>query len=211
VDRRFYLWGELSVPAGTGGRCRAWVAGVGGEAGMTIILETKRLLFRPHESGDLEAYCAMEQDAEVRRYVGGAPRTRQAAEERFQGALQPVQDRLRLWATVLKENNRYIGRCGVYPHLVEGVAIAGEGVLGFYLARPYWGQGFASEAGLAFVDFGFGELGLRKIVTTVQVGNAASVRVLEKLGFALVRRELGPRSFDHFELLRPASVLRSKT
>jgi RimJ/RimL family protein N-acetyltransferase len=118
--------------------------------------------------------------------------------------LQPVQDRLRLWATVLKENGCYIGRCGVYPHLRGGTAVPGEGVLAFYLARPYWGFGFATEAGRAFVDFGFGELRLRKIVTTVESGNVASVRVLEKLGFLLIQREVGVRTFKHFALSNPA-------
>jgi [ribosomal protein S5]-alanine N-acetyltransferase len=168
-----------------------------------IILESQRLLFRPHEPGDIEAYCAMEQDPEVRRYVGGAPRTREAAEARFQGALQPSPDRLRMWATVLKSNGSYIGRCGVYHHIQHDTPIPGEGVLGFYLARPYWGQGFATEAGSAFIRYGFAELGLQKIVTTVQAGNQASLRVLEKLNFELVRTEPGPRTFLHFVLLRP--------
>jgi ribosomal-protein-alanine N-acetyltransferase len=64
----------------------------------------------------------------------------------------------------------------------------------------------ATEAGRAFVDFGFDELGLSRIVTAVEFGNDASVRVLEKLGFTLVRTETGElRSFHHFEL-RPGSV-----
>ena len=168
------------------------------------VLESERLGFRPHEAGDLDAYCAMEMDAEVRRYVGGAPRTREAAEERFWGGtMQPVEDRLRLWATVLKSENRYVGRCGLYPHMNDGVRVADEAVLGFYLAREFWGRGLASEAGRAFVDFGFAELKLGKIVTAVDVRNAASVRVLEKLGFRLAHFEEGARSFYHFELLRP--------
>jgi RimJ/RimL family protein N-acetyltransferase len=78
-----------------------------------------------------------------------------------------------------------------------------EAVLGFYLARAFWGRGLATEAGRAFVDFGFREVGLKRIVTAVEVGNAASVRVLEKLGFGLKEIEQGTRSFYHFELLRP--------
>jgi [ribosomal protein S5]-alanine N-acetyltransferase len=168
-----------------------------------IVLETDRLLFRQHEPGDLEAYCAMEQDPEVRCYVGGAPRTREAAEARFEGALQPLSHRLRLWATVLKANGCYIGRCGVYPHIEAGRTIPGEGVLAFYLARPYWGQGLATEAGSAFIQFGFNELELRKIVATVDARNLVSLRVLEKLGFSLTGIEPGDRSFHHFALLRP--------
>lgn len=169
-----------------------------------ILFETERLLFRAPEMADLEAYCAMEQDAEVRRYVGGAPRTRETAEAKFLTTLQPAPDRLRLWATVLKATGLYIGRCGIYPHIVNNAAVPGEGVLSYYLARPYWGQGLATEAASAFVKFGFQELGLRKIVTTVQVENRASIRILQKLKFDLVSREEGPRSFEHFALLPPA-------
>ncbi|MGD0445698.1 MAG: GNAT family N-acetyltransferase [Edaphobacter sp.] len=171
-----------------------------------FVLESERLLFRPHVVADLDAFCALEGDAEVRRYVGGAPRTREEAEERFWGrAMHPPDGKLAMWATALKEDGRYAGRCGLYPHLVDGAQVADEAVLGFYLAREFWGRGLASEAGRAFVDFGFDELKLARIVTAVEVGNAASVRVLEKLGFVLERREVGPRSFDHFELAGQAS------
>ena len=171
-----------------------------------VVLESERLLFRPHEAADLDAFCAMESDVEVRRYVGGAPRTREAAEERFWGrAMHPPDDRLAMSATVLKEDGRYIGRCGFYPHLVGGAKVSDEAVLGFYLAREFWGRGLASEAGRVFIAFGFDELKLTRIVTAVQTGNAASVRVLEKLGFVVERHEKGPRSSDHFELARPVS------
>jgi RimJ/RimL family protein N-acetyltransferase len=177
-----------------------------------IILETERLLFRDHEQGDLDAYCEMEADPEVRHYVGGAPRPRDAAENKFRKGLdRPASDRLWMWATVYKPDACYIGRCGVYPHFGPAGGVAGEGTLGFYLARAYWGRGLATEAGRAFVNFGFHELHLSRIVTAVQVGNDASVRVLEKLGFTLVRTEMGAvRSFCHFELLpkpRPSGAV----
>jgi ribosomal-protein-alanine N-acetyltransferase len=167
-----------------------------------IILESERLLFRDHEPADLDPFRAMEADPEVRRYIGGAPRTREAAERKFADRPpRPESNRLRMWATVYKPEGVYIGRCGVYPHFGPSGPIPGEGALGFYLARAYWGRGLATEAGRALVNFGFNELHLSKIVTAVQIGNDASVRVLEKLGFALVRTEEGEhRSFYHFEL-----------
>lgn len=145
----------------------------------------------------------MEADPEVRRYVGGSPRPREAAESKFRDGLRrPKPDRLAMWATIYKPDGNYIGRCGVYRHLgPDGSVIAGEGSLAFYLARAYWGRGLATEAGRAFVNFGFKELNLSRIVTAVQVGNDASVRVLEKLGFTLARTEKSElRSFYHFEL-----------
>jgi [ribosomal protein S5]-alanine N-acetyltransferase len=173
---------------------------------MQIILESERLLFRPHLITDLDDYCAMEMDINVRRYVGGYPRTRENAEQRFpRNQLRATStDRLALWATVLKTNNAYIGRCGLYPHFgADGKPMAGEAVLAFYIASPYWGQGFATEAGKAFIRFGFAELALTRIVTTVEKGNDASVRVLQKLGFSLENTEEGQRTFYHFALPSP--------
>ncbi len=171
------------------------------------ILETARLLFRDHQPEDLEPYCAMEADPEVRRYVGGQPRMRPAAEHKFRSVyLPPVRNRLGLWATIFKPEGHYIGYCGLYPHFGERGPIPGEGTLAFYLARAYWGRGLATEAGHAFVRFGFGELGLTRIVAGVEVGNDASLRVLEKLGFAWLSTEKGERrSFHEFELRNPES------
>jgi RimJ/RimL family protein N-acetyltransferase len=123
----------------------------------------------------------MEMDINVRRYVGGYPRSREEAE------------------------NRYIGRCGLYPHFSPaGAPIPGEAALGLYIAHPYWGRGFATEAGQAFIDFGFNELGIHRIVTTVMEGNDASLHVLQKLGFATVSIEPGARTFHHLVLHAPA-------
>jgi ribosomal-protein-alanine N-acetyltransferase len=169
-----------------------------------IILTSERLLFRQHIMADMDAYCAMDMDPEVRRYVGGHPRTREEAERRFLGSLEPVKDRLSMWATVLKETGKYIGRCGVYPHFKpDGGTYDKEGSLAFYIAREYWRQGFATEAGEAFIKFGFGQLGLNRIVTAVEAGNDASVHVLEKLRFELVNTEVGQRTFYHYILQNP--------
>jgi RimJ/RimL family protein N-acetyltransferase len=166
-----------------------------------VILETPRLLFRDHDINDLEPFCAMEAEPEVRRFVGG-PRSRAGAERKFKSVyLPPVPDRLGLWATVFKPTGQYVGYCGVYPRFGPHSVIPGEGTLAFYLARAYWGQGLASEAGAAFVSFAFKELGLSRLVATVQVGNVSSVRVVEKLGFTLRRLESGEsRSYNHYEL-----------
>jgi RimJ/RimL family protein N-acetyltransferase len=153
---------------------------------------------------DLEPYVAMEQDPDVRKYVGGYPRTREAAEQKFMnGVMQPVNHQLAMWATVLRTDNAYIGRCGVYPHFdTNGKAIEGEGALGLYIARQYWGKGYATEAGRVLTDHAFDKHHLKRIVTTIQVGNDASVKVIKKLGFELASTEEGVRSFYHFVLER---------
>jgi len=164
-----------------------------------IILETDRLLFRQHVASDMDAYCAMEMDADVRRYIGGSPRTREEAEKRFRGALEPVTGRLAMWATVYKPENVYVGRCGIYPHFKPGGGVfEREAALGLYITSGYWGKGIATEAGNAFVKFGFDELKLNRIVTAIDTRNDVSVHVIKKLGFELISTEPGVRSFYHF-------------
>jgi RimJ/RimL family protein N-acetyltransferase len=174
---------------------------------MQLLPESERLLFRPHLITDLDDFCAMEMDSNVRRYVGGYPRTREEAEKRFpKNQLQGMlTDRLGVWATVLKAENRYIGRCGLYQHFSPtGAPIPGEAALGLYLAHPYWGRGFATEAGRTFIDFGFNDLAITRIVSTVMEGNDASLHVLHKLGFATARIEPGTRTFHHLVLHAPS-------
>ena len=54
--------------------------------------------------------------------------------------------------------------------------------LGYWLAQPAWGHGFATEAVQAAVDFGFRALGLQRVYAQVLAGNRGSLRVLDKLG-----------------------------
>src|SRR5712692_4273267 len=174
-----------------------------------IILETERLLLRHHVEADLDPFCEMMADPEFRRLSGGRPLSREEAEKSFRSIVVGQEVRLwpkpmGLWATVFKPEGRYIGRCGIYPHRGDDtVVIPGEGVLAFYLARPYWGQGLATEAGRAFIEFGFSELGLSRIVAGANVKNLASNRVLQKLGFVWVRSGEGGGSSHHdYELWR---------
>ncbi len=172
-----------------------------------IILESERLLFRLHTLDDMDDFCAMEQDPEVRRYVGGKPRTRVEAEDRFiNGPMQPHGGFWAMWATTLKSNNQYVGRCGLYPHYNEaGEIIEGDASMGLYIAHQHWRKGYATEAGRALIRFGFNDHHLKRIVTTIDIENVVSVHVIEKLGFTLAQTEHGGhRSFYHYVLENPA-------
>jgi ribosomal-protein-alanine N-acetyltransferase len=107
-----------------------------------------------------------------------------------------------LFATIFQQEGRYIGRCGVYPHRdEENLVIPGEGTLGYYLARPYLEASLATEAGRAFIQYAFGELGLTRLVAGTDAENLASNRVLVKLGFVCVQSgKGGGRSYHGYEL-----------
>lgn len=153
-----------------------------------IFLETERLLFRSHEPSDEADFVSMHTDTEVRRYVGGQAWPVEKARSRFREQyLGRPAEIYGLWATVFKAEGKYIGCCGLRA--------PGNGMgasLGYYLARPYWGRGLASEASRAFIDVAFTRLGLEWVETDVEEGNAASEHILHKCGFKYVRREVIP-------------------
>jgi [ribosomal protein S5]-alanine N-acetyltransferase len=169
-----------------------------------VKLETDRLLFRNHEPGDQEPFCEIESDPRYRWPNPVHPRAE--LERSFLQAWLPPKE-MGLLATVLKAESRYIGRCGLYPFRSEnGEIVPGEASIAFYLARPYWGRGLATEAGEAFVAYGFHTLGLRRIEAGINAENKASTRVVEKLGFRLLRSGEGAGSRWHaFELWNPGA------
>ena len=80
--------------------------------------------------------------------------------------------------------------------------------LGYWIGRPYWGHGYATEAACALIKRGFDELELSCIRAAYYDGNDRSSRVLEKLGFRYERTEhdvdcplLGERRTEHFVYL----------
>jgi RimJ/RimL family protein N-acetyltransferase len=164
-------------------------------------METERMILRAHTLEDLLPYCAMESDPAVRQFVGGSPRPFDEAKKRFLAGLPSAEGQLSLRALVLKSEGVYIGRAGLYPQHGSGGHVHGEASISFFLARGYWGRGLATEAGAALVRHGFDNLGLIRIVTTIDARNAASRRVLETLGFKQYGTEPGIRQFDMFELL----------
>ena len=68
-----------------------------------------------------------------------------------------------------------------------------ETEIGWTLARAHWGHGYATEGATAARDWVLPELGLRRLISLIQRGNDASVRVARKLGETLEREDLpGP-------------------
>ena len=170
---------------------------------------TSRLGFRGHQPQDEAGFVAMHTDREVRRFVGGSAWSLQKAQARFREEYlaQPTET-YGLWATVLRSEDTFIGSCGL--RAPDG---SHPPSLAFYLARPHWGRGLASEAARCFVDLAFHRLNLRCIAAEVQEGHRASERILSKLGFRLVSRENiagASRVICHYELRdssRPAPLL----
>ena len=88
-----------------------------------------------------------------------------------------------LWAVTDRESAAVMGDCGLILYGHRGPEIE----LAYRLAKPYWGRGYATEAARAWVAHGFEELALDRIVAETHPDNAASRRVLEKVGMRYER------------------------
>lgn len=145
-------------------------------------IETERLLLRGPTSADIDAWATLLADPDVLRYLPKRAITpRERAERSFNGIAlgwqqQPVSDIG--WVITLKGAGQLIGWCGAGT--VEG---SNEAELVYSLGKPYWGQGFATEAARACVRFGFENTSWERMVAAIIPGNVASRRVLEHLGF----------------------------
>jgi RimJ/RimL family protein N-acetyltransferase len=163
------------------------------EAGK-IILETKRLILRRQVPQDLDALWALYCDPEIIRYIPDAPRSREEAKEELEWHMNghPRFPELGLWATIYKETGKFIGRCGLLPWTIDERQ---EVEVAYTIARNYWGQGLATEAAQAILNYGFEQLNLSRLVSLIDSENIASQKVAEKIGMTFekeARDELGP-------------------
>ena len=165
-------------------------------------LETERLLLRRPQPGDLSAYSELFSDPEVVRYTGGVTKTRSESELALQRMIRHWEDfEIGLFSVIRKGDDRVLGRVGFLLWDVESWQHAmlrpprgeTETEIGWTLARPHWGRGYATEGAEAARDWAGQELGVLRLVSLIQRGNEGSVRVARKLGETLEREDLpGP-------------------
>jgi ribosomal-protein-alanine N-acetyltransferase len=141
-------------------------------------LETARLLLRPYRLEDLDDIAEMLGDLEVGAHTFLGPRDRQQTAEVLAGYLSFTAERgYGMLAIFDRQTNQYLGECGL-------VAPIGPLALRYALARRAWGKGYATEASVAVLDDAFYDLGLRRLVAGVVPANAASKKIMAKLGFS---------------------------
>lgn len=145
---------------------------------MPIQLETSRLVMKQFCEEDAHYLFELNSDPDVTRYVG-------------EGAFISIEDvytfirnygqyerykmgRLNLFD---KQTGEFIGWCGL-KFLEDNSQVD----LGYRLLKRHWGKGYATEASIACLDYGFNTLNLQKIIGTAMKENTASIRIFEKLG-----------------------------
>ena len=149
-----------------------------------FVLESPRLTFRHLAPGDLNDLAALHADAEVMRFLGGV-RTRDASWESLQRIRRSYgENHFGLYATALKSDGKFIGRCGFIRWNIDGIP---EIEVAYALAHEQWGRGLATEAALALVRYGFRVLKAPRLISLIHPDNECSIRVAEKAGLKFER------------------------
>jgi RimJ/RimL family protein N-acetyltransferase len=144
-------------------------------------IETDRLLLRRWRESDKEPFAALNGDPDVMEHFPSMLDREQSDRLADQADSSFDEHGYGLWAVEVKGVHPFIGFVGL--HLVGEEILAGGGVeVGWRLAKPAWGHGYAPEAATAGLRFGFEQIGLGEVVSFTSVGNANSRRVMEKIG-----------------------------
>ena len=150
-------------------------------------------MLRRWRQEDLDLYAEMCADPEVMRWIGdGRVRMREECADAISEFERAWDTRgFGLFATELQASGRFVGFVGLsVPDFLPEILPAVE--IGWRLAADQWGKGLATEGARAALDFGFGHVGLPRILSIHQVGNGASGRIMEKLGMRFERETVDP-------------------
>ena len=155
-------------------------------------LHTRRCVLRQWQDSDFEPWARMNADPEVRRYFPEVLDAEQAGAEARRCRDAIAQRGWGMWALEIPSEFRFAGFVGLHvPHFDAPFVPAVE--IGWRMARAAWGRGFATEAAQAALDFAFDRLALGEVIAMAVPTNAASRRVMDRLG---MRRDMSG-DFDH--------------
>ncbi len=154
-----------------------------------FVIDTARLVIRPWvEEKERPAFVALATDPEMMQYIThGRPWTGEEIDaffERQHGSL--VEHGFCQGALVEWASGSVVGLAGLHT-----LGTTGDIEAGWWVAPDRQGRGYATEAALALRDFAFRELRLPRLCAIAHPDNAASIRVMEKIGLAFERRATG--------------------
>jgi ribosomal-protein-alanine N-acetyltransferase len=146
-----------------------------------VHIETTRLRLRPLREDDAEELSRIFSDPAVVRYSGGRSPTLEQVRE---GIRQHISEHYRdhgygLLAAELRDTGEIVGRIGFLETEIDET---GDAELHYHLAPAAWGNGLATEAARAVLEWGLEQGRLGRVVAVIHPENLASRRVAEKCG-----------------------------
>lgn len=145
---------------------------------MAIALSSERLYLKEMNISDAQNLFLLNSTTEVIQYTGDVMFTSiEDAEYLIRNYTQYKTHKMGRLSLFDKANGDYIGWCGL-KYLEE----TGQVDIGYRLLKKHWGKGYATEAAIVCLDYGFNILNLEEIIGTAMLENTASINVFKKLG-----------------------------
>lgn len=171
-----------------------------------LYFETLRLVLRRWSEADAPSLYRYASDPEVGPVAGWPPHT---SVENSREIIRSVLSAPETYAVVLKTTGEPVGSVGImFGDGVHSAAMeAADAEIGYWIGRPYWGQGLIPEAVRFLLHRCFETLGIRRVWCVYYDGNMKSLRVMEKCGFTYHHTETGKVSplgdvrTEHFMLI----------
>lgn len=152
---------------------------------MNLILETDRLLLRPLELSDADDMFAMDNNPAVHKYLWQKPTLTIDESIKVIEYVQMQYERNKIgrFATIIKETGEFIGWTGikfVHDHIENGNTNFYD--YGYRLDEKFWSKGYATEASVAWLDYGFNQMDIKLMNAYTHSENGASNHILQKVG-----------------------------
>ncbi|MDD4848170.1 MAG: GNAT family N-acetyltransferase [Bacteroidales bacterium] len=143
----------------------------------SAVIETERLYLRNLLTSDREDLAKVLCDAEAMKFYP-APFTEKQVEQWIQWNLDNYRQYGHgLWAVILKHNHLFIGDCGITMQEIEGELFP---EVGYHILKKYCGNGYATEAAKACIQFAFNNFNYNKLIIYTKFDNLPSIKVAEK-------------------------------
>jgi RimJ/RimL family protein N-acetyltransferase len=145
-------------------------------------LETERLVLRRFSSlADRDAFADICRDPEVMDWLGGVL-DREGADRRIDRSEATFEARGHgRFLVERKADGEVLGWCGIMP-AHDNLPLGGQPEIGWRLARPAWGQSYATEMARAVFEDGFRRLGFKEVLAFTSAHNVRSQAVMTRLG-----------------------------
>ncbi|MBR0551835.1 GNAT family N-acetyltransferase [Stakelama marina] len=155
------------------------------------MITTERLVLRPWEDRDRAVFLEQWRDPRVMQFLGPP-----MSEDEADAAIARQRDCQEqhghsFWAVERRSDEALLGFCGLKPG-GEGTPLYGEIEIGWRLGVEYWGRGYAREAAMASLDWGWRNLAVPRIGAITVEANAPSWGLMKRLGMQRV-----PGTFKH--------------
>ena len=170
------------------------------------LIETSRLVLRPHRMADLDDAHGVLGDPETMAHYP-EPYSKERVKRIIEKNIETFASaRFGMMAVIEKAGGRFIGDCGITIQNIDGQE---EFEIGFRISKQKWGFGFAPEAAIAVKRYGFEDLRIPKLYSHMASDHVQSRRVAEKIGMKLEKEFRNPRNRGYLTAVYSEQIERS--